>query len=252
MNTNVKQLMENIGSCVIDTINNHDLKEVYTSNPNLSGESGEKLFSDDERQSIKDINDKSEKEIYFKKLLNKKLQQVDNKFEYYSWIVKKWGGIERFKRGEDEINLFLENISQNKLAKEQFDIISSYSKISSFVNLNEFFVYDSRVAYVLNWILLKNNKPETTYFPLPNGRNKDFIKYDMKKMLSSHYKGKYPLYKEEEAYFIYCEFIKELFNDPKLNKEKIKEPFYIEMMLFGLFKEIVEEVKNSISITIEN
>jgi len=167
---------------------------------------------------------------------------------HYIWIVTKWGGISGFKQEYSKINKFIKNIKNRKINSTQFNTISSYSKIISFINPNDYFIYDSRVAFVLNWLLIKNYSKDNIYFINPSGRNADILNYDMDTIINLYNKNDNKrFYEKNEIYFFYCDLIKEIFE--KLKNTNIQKAYNIEMLLFGLFDVMVNEMKSKIKLT---
>jgi hypothetical protein len=73
------------------------------------------------------------------------------------WIINNWGGIRGFKqnnRNVEKIKQYKKQLEKRKLTKECFSTISSLSKVSSFLDPENFVIYDSRVIYTLNWLIL--------------------------------------------------------------------------------------------------
>ena len=247
INNEVKCLYDTIGKDLEKYFCNYKIEDIYTYDFSISNL---ELFTKDEIFKINNLKNGFEKNIELKILLSNKLKDAKNKGVYYKWIVTEWGGIGSFKQKEEEIEKFLLNVSKNKLNSLQFNTIASYSKIISFIYPFEYFIFDSRVAFVLNWLLLKNYKKDNKYFLNPPGRNADIVKYNMDTIISLYKKHDEKLFfKKNEIYFIYCDFVKYVHKNMK--NERIKFPYYIEMILFGLFDKICCELKNSVNVIIE-
>lgn len=172
------------------------------------------------------------------------------------WIVKKWGGI--FSGNNDElaslIHESIENHNNNDLIS--FKRISSKSKILCFMFPENHIIYDSRVAYALNWILLLESFGDQKYFPIPESRNSKLNAFDMKTLIRvkniSTYLGNVGhvnnISRRDKDYFIpdnsaYNE-MKTLLNEVnKLlwegNPERKKESFYAQMLLFTLADNVI-------------
>ena len=206
-----------------------------------------------EIEEIKNINNSIngfEKNVLLKSILCNKLKQNESDYLYYLWIVNIWGGIGSFKQKYSKINKFIVNILKKEIKSQQFETISSYSKIISFINPDKYFIYDSKVAFVLNWLLLKNYSKENIYFLNPNGRNSEILKYDMDTIINLYEKNDIKcFYEKNDIYFFYCDLIIYLFE--KLKSNKIQKAFCIEMFLFGLFEIMVNEMKNKVKLLIE-
>ena len=158
--------------------------------------------------------------------------------EKWRWIVGTWGGIKKFDvskrinelydeklKYKGDINLYLEDKTCS------LQSISSFSKIASFTKPCEWFVYDSRVTYVLNWLLYKyENIQDIRFFRIPNSYS------DRRGALSKRI-GTGLLY-YNNCYGTYCEIIKEVAKRFPWGEFSIteKHPCKIEMILFALGK----------------
>ena len=246
-----ERLVTSIGKTIVTYFNQYSLEEIYTVFTNEDFPFDNKLFNKKDIERINSAINGVEKYKILKQIVIEKLNATNNRLEYYYWIVREWGGIINFKKTNNDINDFLKSIKNGKLNSIQIGTISSYSKIISFLEPTDYFIFDSRVAYVLNWLLLKNYNKDNKYFIVPSGRNSDLVKYNIDTIINLYEKNnekKY--YSKKDMYFIYCEFIKLLFQ--KTKSEIIKEPYYIEMMLFGLFDKIcMPEIKTKVKIIIE-
>jgi hypothetical protein len=60
-----------------------------------------------------------------------------------------------------------ESLDSNKLA---FESIASVLKVLSFMFVEQYIIYDARVAYAINWIFLKTNSSKV-FFTMPESRN---------------------------------------------------------------------------------
>lgn len=236
---------------VIDRIMHYsktiDLEERFDYKFNMDG----KAIDQSIIENINSISSNFQKNVQLKKLLQQQYHNCTENSLLDFWIINQWGGIHGFKphqRNVDKISRFKSQLEKNKLTKENFETISSLSKISSFLNPKEYFVYDARVAYSLNWLILKyenNDRFNYRYFPVPNSRNKSLVNYDIQTILNIAHCGEAQshdiYYKPQEAYHYYCHFIKEAANIIYGDKEN---PFLIEMLLFVIAdKEILEEVQ---------
>lgn len=194
-----------------------------------------------------------EKSIAVKRILAEIDLVNHEKFkEIALWIIKDWGGIRGIKE-----DILLERVkafysSPNK--QPAFDSISSLSKIIALNNPAEYTMYDSRVAYTMNWIILSQNAGER-FFPIPEGRNTKLKDFDIKTLIHLTDPKRYK--EQKNSLFIpkdetYCEF-NELVC--KINKAlyRDKEPFYTEMLLFALAdKDIIEDILSRVHLTINN
>jgi hypothetical protein len=231
---------------IIDLLNNYDFTECYKYDKFKLDSSP---FNDEDLQKISKAKTSFEKNILLKEILDKKLKNAndDDKKQIFNWFVSEWGGIRNVDLNIAEINTSLNDLKNGKMSAKQFDTISSFSKIASLYDNEKYFILDSRVTFSLNWILLKNKS--RFYFPILPGRNSRLVKYNMSGVLSLYFKNEDIYYDKQFAYFIYCKLIENIFK--KCNKEKIKKPYYIEMMLFSMLDKTIDEIKAKVKITIE-
>jgi len=103
----------------------------------------------------------------------------DNYEDLCKWIVKDWGGI---KTGKDEnlmasiLNAF--DIHNGNGVNFNFERIASWSKALAFQFPETRAIYDVRVIYSLNWLLLKVGSKK--FLPMSEGRNSllNFFPYE--------------------------------------------------------------------------
>jgi hypothetical protein len=239
-----KKLVKCVGEEIRNYFNKYKVSEIYRFKFKIDDET---LFTADDKEKIEKENNLFEKNVLLKQLVSEKLSELKtdgDKLRYYKWIVTNWGGIRTFSKKFSDVD-FENSIKDEQSRKELFSVISSYSKIMSFLKPDEYFIYDSRVAYVLNWLLLMYSMSDNLYFPVPSGRNKNFIKYDIKEIIrrcSGYCNGNRKLYYDkQDAYLIYNSFILQLYGE--ITNEEVKAPYSIEMMLFALFDCVIDEIK---------
>ncbi|UVL81121.1 hypothetical protein LOY24_13625 [Pseudomonas putida] len=90
-----------------------------------------------------------------------------------TYFIKKWGGITRFSKVSETLELFAQYQGQKLMPldfKPSFERISSWSKWASIVCPEWACIYDARVAYSLNAINYLNGGGHPI-FPMPEGRN---------------------------------------------------------------------------------
>jgi hypothetical protein len=182
------------------------------------------------------------------------------------WIIRDWGGI---YGGTDSDTMELVN-AFIKTEKPKFDRIASTSKVAAFMHPDKFIIYDSRVSYTVNWIILSQNV-DFKFFPIPEGRNTKMCAFDLNVLIRLSHIDKYfhnkdknserdrnhianidkSLYvTKDNAYYemntLIAEVNRELWADYRKN-----EPFYTEMLLFSLADTVVfDEITNNISFKI--
>ncbi|MBD0405050.1 hypothetical protein [Flammeovirga sp. EKP202] len=205
-----------------------------------------------------------EKEIRVKKMVHYALHRFHKqdrvKFEDLSmWLIVDWGVIKAANR-EDTLPIIYNFIEKGE---KPFSRIASYSKVASFMYPEECIIYDARVAYTLNWILL-SRESGSQFFPMPLGRNSKMNAFDIEVLLRLKHKELYqidsPLAMEkqfianrdkqlyipkDEAYNEMNQLIKAV--HPELWEDGRTELYYTEMLLFSMAdtfvtKEIVESV----------
>ncbi len=195
-----------------------------------------------------------EKNLYLKDNLSQVLKD-DAELKHHYWIIQEWGGIRSFKRNERndmKLRKFKLQLTEGALTEDTASVISSLSKVASFLYPDKFVIYDSRAVYALNWLILRyadDNKKRL--FPQPPGRNKELDKYDIQTIfrLSQEKRKKdgSEYHDEKTAYFEYCKIIVELSKHVFPNRK----PYYLEMLLFVIAPGyIVDDIKKSVSLSI--
>lgn len=242
-----------------------DLSELYSWKFKLEKLTELKVI--DENYSLK-LNQLSpfDREIILKDIINNMLHKSHKEnrdlFDKLSlWVIKDWGGIKTAK-DENTKELITSFMDGNKIGYKR---IASTSKVASFMYPDKYIIYDSRVAYSLNWILL-SQKASDIYFPIPDGRNSKMTALDMnvliriknidnyspkvieemdnKKYISS--KDKMLYIPESESYMELNKLIKDV-NSRLWDEDKSNKLFYTEMLLFSIadreiFKDITEKI----------
>ncbi|GMO51978.1 MAG: hypothetical protein Ta2G_09780 [Termitinemataceae bacterium] len=225
------------------------LKKLFKFEFNLDEKIGGKLFDEVDKKKIF-VGNWFENNFELKKVVTSKISNTDKHDDYHKWIVNEWGGIRSFQNFK-LYDKFTSNFDEGKLTAKQFDSISSLSKIASFEHLEDYFIYDSRIATTLNWILLKSSCEVEKYFPIPEGRNSKFKYYSVNTIITLKYKDKKTedlFYTKDEVYILYCKLIKKIYE--KYRKE-IDEPVFIEMLLFSLFENTIDEIHKSVEIIVK-
>jgi hypothetical protein len=194
-----------------------------------------------------DITNNFQKNIYLKENLHTFLEQ-DVTLDGYYWIIQEWGGIKSLKKNNknnEKLIKFKQQLKTGKLTKETFGLISSFSKVASFLEPAQYAIYDSRVIYSLNWLIFRylDNK---IFFPQPIGRSSALAKYDMQTIFRLS-KLNYEYKSHKTAFFEYCSLLsklsKAIYGNGKL--------YNVEMLLFLIAPEyIVNDIEKSIKISI--
>lgn len=104
------------------------------------------------------------------------------------WIVREWGGISIGNNlGECVLNAEKAYLASepDEIGNYNFDRIASWSKFLAFKYPDNCAIYDARVIYSLNWLLLTNGAK--VFFPVLEGRNSVMGLLDYKlRLLLSH------------------------------------------------------------------
>ena len=249
--------MKNVLEKLKDFSNQIDLKERFDLNFDIN----DKIFSSKETEKLSTDNNPFEQNVRLKWILSEKYKTNTEQNFIDFWIVNNWGGIRGFKPNErniEKVRRFKKQLEKRKLSLDCFSTISSLSKIASFIDPENFVIYDSRVIYTLNWLILtceNQNGFKKKYFPMPSGRNKIIANFDMNTIVNishiSEYVENTELYvSQQNAYFQFCDFIK---TNTELIYGENSKPYELEMLLFTLAdKEIFEELKERIKITTGN
>lgn len=208
------------------------------------------------------------KEIQLKKIVGKKLNEYleTNSVEFNKlciWIIKDWGGIKAVKR-EETIGLLEEYL---RVEKPKFNRIASTSKVGAYLYPQKNIIYDSRVAYSLNWIILSKNAGNL-YFPIPEGRNSKMKAFDLNVLIRLKHISNFKInnisaldYKnfinkadsnlfinKDLAYFELNKLVRDIHN--KLWKdevEKLENLYHTEMLLFAIAdREIFKDITDNL------
>ncbi len=182
------------------------------------------------------------------------------------WIVHRWGRIPKAPEN-DTMKCILDFLLDEK---PPFHRIASSSKVGAFMAPDERIIYDSRVAYTMNWIILSEDAGNR-FFPIPPGRNTKMLAFDLDVLIRLKFShlyrpdnsknwsiGKHVSNIDSEIYVAkadaYCEMNRLIgeVNRVLWDGARGLEPFYTEMLLFsiadnGVFREITERVRLDIN-----
>ena len=153
----------------------------------------------------------------------------NNTEKVFYWIVYAWGGIKENKNSS--VSIFVDDyvkangngeVLLGSFAGRQ-ERVASWSKILSFLYPYDYFIYDARVAFTLDFLYGKES------FPVPPGDNTV-----IKKHVGRRRQPTLDEYKE------YCSLIKKI--HPQIwstNGEGTNVPYYMtEMLIFSLLNDI--------------
>lgn len=145
---------------------------------------------------------------------------IATRFGMLTWVVRKWGNINRSLK-QETLRTYVEKFNSSWMTN--ISNISSKSKCLAFVNPETRFVYDSRVAMLLNSILLKRIPDSKWCFRTGYGASNDYSSFD-----TSHFTGKKGI-----SYDCYCRLILEIAENmkPALTGEDIQR---VEFAIFSL------------------
>lgn len=203
---------------------------------------------------LKPLNKRNSSTIFHKWCLN------DSFYDLCRFIIHDWGGIRTFNVETSRIDSFLADC--DKLEKNvSLDCISSLSKVAAFYKPADNFIYDSRVAYSLNWILLSKDY-DGPFFPIPDSQVKAIRDYNLPTILRLKTKknDKDLFIDKRKAYSVYCSLIKGVYSSLKKKKGNIikkyendveENPCLVEMMLYAYVEKAVGEIKDSISVKMQ-
>ena len=172
----------------------------------------------------------------------------------YYWIIQDWGGIRAFKgkkKNDQRIKGFIDELGKGELTPDSFSVISSLSKVASFIKPDEYVIYDSRVIFSLNWLLFSYTDKKIL-FKQPSGQNQTLKKYDMPTIFHLSKRG-IEYWIDKSSYHQYCKLINHL---APLVFGLGSRPYKLEMLLYTIAAEkdkdswIVEDIKKRASIEI--
>lgn len=215
-----------------------DLKKRFDYNFNVNDE----IFNSKEIKRLLIHQNAFDQNVELKWILSEKYRQTKEQNFIDFWIINIWGGIRGFKsndRNIDKIVRFKKQVKKGRLSLDCFSTISSLSKISSFIEPDKFVIYDSRVIYTLNWLIMtceNQNGLNEKYYPMPSGRNKIIVDFDINTIINLKHIFDYVEKKEmfiskQKAYFDFCNFVH---NTTKEIYGPNSKPYELEMLLFTL------------------
>lgn len=213
-----------------------------------------------------------EQNIIIKQILHSKLQDTKNSDNesfknICHWIIKDWGGIR--SSTDNNLSELISSIQNHKTIP--FDRIASRSKVLSFLDPENYVIYDSRVAYSINWILLITKGK--LFFPIPSGRNSRMNAFEMNVLIrlinSNNYRQESRFNNKGDKHISNRD--KELFLNKNIAYEKLnllikeislklwddverqKNLFYTEMLLFAIADTIVfNDIIDRVEITLKH
>lgn len=103
-------------------------------------------------------------------IANLYLRDPDRRVELATYFVRDWGGV-RGNRPET-LQRYVESEVDAVIASNQSKGISSWSKVLHLRNPQRFFIYDARIAVVLNLVQVNYSLQQPTSFPMPSSQNR--------------------------------------------------------------------------------
>ena len=243
----------------------NQLDELYDWKPNVKGLTEIGVANETELAELQSSTISNfQKDEKLKSILSKALNSyaIDSQeFETIAlWIIHDWG---RINTGLDTMKNVLEFL---RTERPKFKRIASTSKVGGFMTPTKRIIYDSRVAYTVNWIILSENAGDK-FFPIPEGRNSKMQAFNLDVLIRLKFiniyrpdktenwkSGRYISHKDNEIYVPKADAYYELnklvgkVNQVLWNDSRKLEPFYTERLLFaladkGVFQEITERVR---------
>ncbi|MGG7177913.1 hypothetical protein ACQPU1_09980 [Clostridium paraputrificum] len=229
------------------------------------------LFTKTEYNKLLKTQNYFDRNSLMKNFIHNKISKTKNKevlTSYYIWIIKDWGGIRGIKSEGLYERIHKSQDSYKEDCSISFDKISSTTKALHFISPSEFIIYDSRVAYALNWILLKTEASKN-FFIIPQGRNSKLSAFDMPTLIRlknmNIYKSSYEdnnydkrfIYNNDKNLFInekYCyylmnEILKEISKRLWAGSKMANYPYYTEMLLFSIADTFIfEDILHTLSL----
>lgn len=214
---------------------------------------GRNIFSKEDLDSFSGLTNFASN-VHLKTLLSNKIINAKSKNEsdtlkqIFEWTVHDWGGI---RNGRNKIdNLYEMGVEAIETENLKFKRIASTSKILSFFKPTHHIIYDSRIAYSLNTIMLLVDASDK-YFPVPAGTNSKMNAFNIEVLIRLKYKpnaylrsgskklisnaDKTLFFNENEAYSIIKDTIQKINKSIYIDdQDKADKPFYTEMLLFGI------------------
>lgn len=169
--------------------------------------------------------------INFRIEINKQIKKSSYGANQISEVMC-WGGIRNF-RDNDHLPTAINELQNKKLRHKTYSRISSFSKLFSFYDPQNYFILDARVSLVLNSFFIKIGKSE---YVLPfNHRSAQSALARVQ--LSKLKKIKSSFINIGEAYIEYNHLILKIFKSVNIPKRLPKRPEIIEMALFSMYKQ---------------
>lgn len=216
-----------------------------------------------------------QKDVGLKFIINKDIIDKDNDNDIYrisEWIIKTWGGIKGIQ--SSTIKELILNLSSTNYPYKN---ISSWSKLHSFKSIKENIIYDSRVIYSINWLILKLHLQEDLkFFHQPHSRNKKLTTFPMEPLINFYYSKSINLnlrgeniynsvyYNYDESYLKFKNLINEInqllwgqkefdLNDLIGSSINLRDyPFFLEMLLFNISDDLIlNDIRRHISISFD-
>lgn len=183
-----------------------------------------------------------DKNILLKDKLTEYLNGSYENYDVNFWIINTWGQIPFKKDAEHQKRIvdFGERLNKKEI-KFRVNAMPSLSKVSSFVDSQKYFVYDSRAVFALNWLLYVSGEKDR-YFYQPPSRG-GISPYAINDLIENQCGIIIPRFVSIGMYLEYCDLINKLY-DIVYKEDKNRQPYKLEMLLFTIaVDEIITEIE---------
>lgn len=191
---------------------------------------------------------------FFEKMHRHHNNQRSNagKKEICLWVIRKWGGIANVH--DDIFNVANDNYLKLENAEDvPLNRIASWSKYLTIINPKKYAIYDTRIAYCLNTLIIAFDLG-LEYFPMPaGGRNKKINSINMDtvinivELLKSNKKVD-DLFAEKnmtknfgQEYYRYLSFLK-IINEELFKRDRPVRLYRAESLLFSISVDLMPDL----------
>ncbi|MDO1510036.1 MULTISPECIES: hypothetical protein [unclassified Neisseria] len=137
-----------------------------------------------------------------------KVSSLEKREKLAKWYVKNWGGIRT--NDKNTISGYAELEPQDLIKRKGITGISSWSKVLSIVEPRTYAIFDSRVAFSLNALLLQG-KYKSKFFPVLSSRNTKIAEASDKfKLMKKNNRKQYQSMPSKDVYYNYLKLLKEV------------------------------------------
>lgn len=140
----------------------------------INGENNLKqILTKEDYKKLKSLNDKKTENKIIREIISPyfKKHDIELKRKLVEWIIFDWGGIHKNIEGAmdwaDEIRIFNEKHIGEFIDIKNTHRVSSWSKVFSFYDHENYAIYDSKVSIAINIALLELDNITLFYMPQP-------------------------------------------------------------------------------------